>query len=196
MADLVTGSQSKFAETNLKTFDEIAFQTNIPALNATVETARAGEAGMGFAVVADEMRNLAQRCAQAARDTASLIEESIAQSNEGKARVDHVAEAIRAVTQEAATVRILVDDVSLASQEQVRGIEQVARAITQMERVTQKTTANAEESATAADELHAQSETLSEVARRLTAMVGGNNGAGRNAGSQRSESPVHSFPAP
>ncbi|HEV3330957.1 MAG TPA: methyl-accepting chemotaxis protein [Bryobacteraceae bacterium] len=80
--------------------DEITFQSNILALNAAVEPARAGEGGMGFAVVADEVRNLAQRSTQAARDTASLMEESIAKSNEGEARVDHVASAIRGISEE------------------------------------------------------------------------------------------------
>ena len=105
----------------IKVIDEIAFQTNILALNAAVEAARAGEAGMGFAVVADEVRNLAQRCAQAAKDTAALIEESIAKSNDGKAKVDQVAAAIRAITEESAKVKTLVDEVSLGSQEQARG---------------------------------------------------------------------------
>src|SRR6059058_3546568 len=82
----------------IKTIDEIAFQTNILALNAAVEAARAGEAGLGFAVVADEVRNLAQRCAQAARDTASLIEESIVTSRDGNARLDQMAGAVRAMT--------------------------------------------------------------------------------------------------
>jgi methyl-accepting chemotaxis protein len=195
-ADLVTQSQQKFVETNqalqqtvtamgeinaqsgkiskiIKVIDEIAFQTNILALNAAVEAARAGEAGMGFAVVADEVRNLAQRCAQAAKDTAALIEESIVKSNDGKTKVDQVATAIRAITEESTKIKTLVDEVNLGSQEQARGIEQIGKAITQMEQVTQKTAANAEESASAAEELNAQSEGLKEVVERLTAMVGG-----------------------
>jgi methyl-accepting chemotaxis protein/methyl-accepting chemotaxis protein-1 (serine sensor receptor) len=153
--------------------DEIAFQTNILALNAAVEAARAGEAGMGFAVVADEVRNLAQRCAQAAKDTAALIEESIVKSNDGKNKVDQVAVAIRAITEESAKVKTLVDEVSLGSQEQTRGIEQVAKALTQMEQVTQQSAANAEESAAAAEELTAQASTLMEVVHQLSSMVGG-----------------------
>ena len=194
--ELVGQSQQKFVETNqslnqmvvamgeinassdkiskiIKVIDEIAFQTNILALNAAVEAARAGEAGMGFAVVADEVRNLAQRCAQAAKDTAALIEESIAKSNDGKTKVDQVATAIRTITEESAKVKTLVDEVNLGSQEQARGIEQIGKAISQMEQVTQKTAANAEESASAAEELNAQSETLKEIVERLTAMVGG-----------------------
>src|SRR5947209_19942322 len=113
----------------IRVIDEIAFQTNILALNAAVEAARAGEAGMGFAVVADEVRNLAQRCAQAARDTAGLIEESIAKANGGRQRVDEVAVAMRAITEEAGKVRDLIDEVNRASQEQSRGIDQVNGAV-------------------------------------------------------------------
>jgi methyl-accepting chemotaxis protein/methyl-accepting chemotaxis protein-1 (serine sensor receptor) len=131
----------------IKVIDEIAFQTNILALNAAVEAARAGEAGMGFAVVADEVRNLSQRCAQAAKDTAALIEESIAKSNDGKTKVDRVAAAIRSITEESAKVKTLVDEVSLGSREQASGIEQIGKAIAQMEQVTQRTAANAEEGA-------------------------------------------------
>src|SRR6202012_5663645 len=154
----------------IRVIDEIAFQTNILALNAAVEAARAGEAGMGFAVVADEVRNLAQRPPQAARDTAALIEESIVKSNDGKTKVDQVAVAIRAITEESARVKTLVDEVSLGSQEQTRGIEQVAKALTQMEQVTQQSAANAEESAAAAEELTAQASTLMEVVRVLSGM--------------------------
>lgn len=166
----IKGSSDKVAKI-IKVIDEIAFQTNILALNAAVEAARAGEAGMGFAVVADEVRSLAQRCAQAAKDTAALIEESIVKSNDGKIKVDQVAIAIRAITEESAKVKTLVDEVSLGSQEQTRGIEQVAKALTQMEQVTQQSAATAEESAAAAEELTAQASTLMEVVRQLRSMV-------------------------
>jgi len=162
----------------IKVIDEIAFQTNILALNAAVEAARAGEAGMGFAVVADEVRNLAQRCAQAAKDTASLIEESIAKSHDGMGKLDQVAEAIRSITESAAKVKTLVDEVNLGSQEQARGIEQIAKAIVQMEQVTQKNAANAEESASASEELSGQAETMKGVVGELQALA---DGSGQDA---------------
>ena len=151
----------------IKVIDEIAFQTNILALNASVEAARAGDAGMGFAVVADEVRNLAQRSAQAAKDTADLIEDSVAKSNAGKVKVDQVAGAIRVVTEEAGKIKVLVDEISVGSQEQARGIEQIGSAITQMDQVTQKAAASAEEGASAAEELTAQSESLKRRGRAI-----------------------------
>jgi methyl-accepting chemotaxis protein/methyl-accepting chemotaxis protein-1 (serine sensor receptor) len=202
-ADLVTGAQEGFEKTNqslaeivsameginassqkiskiIKVIDEIAFQTNILALNAAVEAARAGEAGMGFAVVADEVRNLAQRCAQAAKDTADLIEESIQRSDGGRVKVDQVAVAIRAITAESAKIKVLVDEINLGSVEQSSGIDQISRAITQMEQVTQSSAANAEESAAAAEQLNAQAEHMKNIVGALRAMVEGGAAAGSN----------------
>ena len=163
-------SSSKISQI-IKVIDEIAFQTNILALNAAVEAARAGEAGMGFAVVADEVRNLAQRSAQAARDTAGLIEESIARSREGSAKLDQVAQAVRAITGSATQVKELIDQVSSGGQEQSQGIEQISRALVQIDQVTQTTAANAEENAAAGKQLSAQSENLQIVAERLSELV-------------------------
>ncbi|HEX4773873.1 MAG TPA: methyl-accepting chemotaxis protein [Bryobacteraceae bacterium] len=194
-ADLVKASEQRFTDTNrslaemieamseintssdkiskiIKVIDDIAFQTNILALNAAVEAARAGEAGMGFAVVADEVRNLAQRCAQAARDTAVLIEESIGKSNGGQQKVQQVAKAISAITDQSIQVKTLVDEVHLGSREQSRGIDQIGRAMVQMEQVTQKAAASAEESASAAEELTAQSAALKDIVHRLNAALG------------------------
>jgi methyl-accepting chemotaxis protein/methyl-accepting chemotaxis protein-1 (serine sensor receptor) len=174
----ITESSQKIAKI-IKVIDEIAFQTNILALNAAVEAARAGEAGMGFGVVADEVRNLAQRCAQAAKDTEALIEDSIVQSNGGKAKVDRVAVAVRAITEEAGKVKVLVDDINVGSIEQSRGIDQIGRAIGQMEQVTQSNAASAEQSAAAAQELNAQAETMKDIVARMRTMVDGSNS--RNA---------------
>ena len=195
-ADLVTRSQNRFAEANrsldqmvlamvqinsesgkiskiIKVIDEIAFQTNILALNAAVEAARVGEAGMGFAVVADEVRNLAQRSAQAAKDTAELIEGSIAKSLDGKKRVDELAEAIWTLTEESLKIRALVDEVNVGSQEQTRGIEQLSKAMIHMEQVTQKNAASAEQTASSVEEMNAQSQTLREIVAEVTALAGG-----------------------
>lgn len=193
--DSMLGSMKSINESSekiskiIKVIDEIAFQTNILALNAAVEAARAGEAGMGFAVVADEVRNLAQRSAQAAKDTASLIEDSIGRSNEGGAKLDEVAKAIRRVSDNAERIKTLVNEVSLGSQEQARGIDQIAKAITQMERVTQQVASNAEESAAASEQLNAQAETVDSIVARLAAMVGGATGHKAKGSTKRRKLP-------
>ena len=178
----------------IKTIDEIAFQTNILALNAAVEAARAGGAGMGFAVVADEVRNLAQRSAQAAKDTAGLIEESIAKSEAGGQKVEHVASSIGGITETVAKVKGLVDEVSEASRQQAQGIQQVSQAVAQMEKVTQTTAASAEESAAASEELASQAETTLELVAFLEATVKGGKHAGmehEDAGPQDQEAVEH-----
>jgi len=169
--DGITSSSQKISKI-IKVIDEIAFQTNILALNAAVEAARAGDAGMGFAVVADEVRNLAQRSAQAAKDTAALIEESIERSNGGKTKVDQVAGGIHTVTEETAKIKVLVDEINLGSVEQSRGIDQISRSITEMEQVTQSNAASAQESAAAAAELSSQAQGMRTVVERLSEMVG------------------------
>ena len=156
----------------IKVIDEIAFQTNILALNAAVEAARAGEAGQGFAVVADEVRSLAQRCTQAARDTAGLIEESIAKSSGGKERVDRMAAVIGQIIRESHAIESLVEQVNTGSVEQARNIEQVSRAMSQMSQVTQTTAASAQESAASAGELDGQSKRLMVLVDELTSMLG------------------------
>jgi len=156
----------------IKVIDEIAFQTNVLALNAAVEAARAGEAGMGFAVVADEVRSLAQRSAQAAKDTAGLIEDSITKSNEGSAKLQQVTEVIRSITTNASRVKTLVDEVSVGSQEQAQGIEQISKAVAEMEQLTQSSAANAEKGATSGRELLAHADSLDQVVLELRQLVG------------------------
>lgn len=156
----------------IRVIDEIAFQTNILALNAAVEAARAGEAGMGFAVVADEVRNLAHRSAQAAKDTAALIEESIGKATEGGRKLNLMAKSIQQITGSAGHVKTLVDEIDAGSSEQSRGIEQIAGAVRQMEQVTQRSAAHAEESAAASEELAGQAQRLAESIESLRRLVG------------------------
>ena len=157
----------------IKVIEQIAFQTNILALNAAVEAARAGEAGSGFAVVADEVRSLAQRSTQAAKDTAAFIEDSIAKSTAGKEKVDQVASVIRTITADASKIKRLVDDIYQGSQEQLRGIDQVANSIQQIEKITQSSAASAEECAAASEELASQSEAIRGIVVNLNSLVGG-----------------------
>jgi|LakMenEpi03Aug12_release.lakeMendotaPanAssembly.Ray.scaffolds.fasta_scaffold35261_3 methyl-accepting chemotaxis protein len=154
-----------------KVIDEIAFQTNILALNAAVEAARAGEAGLGFAVVADEVRNLAQRSAQAARETAALIEESITRTRAGRGKVDQVTNAIRSLAAQSAEVQSLVEDVRLGSRDQHQAIERVRAAIERIEQVSKQAAAGATQGSAAAEQLTAQAGGLRDVVATLEKMV-------------------------
>ncbi len=156
----------------IKVIDEIAFQTNILALNAAVEAARAGEVGLGFAVVADEVRNLAQRSAQAARDTAGLIEESIETSRDGNSRLDQMAEAVRAMTSNAGQVKALVDQVNSGNQEQARGMEKISSAVVRMDELTRRTAAGAQQGASAGIELDGHAANLRALVHEMREMVG------------------------
>ena len=156
----------------IKTIDEIAFQTNILALNAAVEAARAGEAGMGFAVVAEEVRALAQRSAQAARETADKIEGAITKTAQGVEISERVSRSLAEIVDKIRQVDQLVAEVSTASKEQNQGVKQITTAVAQMDKVVQNNAANAEESASAAEELNAQSCALQEAVGELLRLVG------------------------
>lgn len=167
----------------IKTIDEIAFQTNILALNAAVEAARAGEAGMGFAVVAEEVRSLAQRSAQAAKETSEKIQGTIEKTTQGVEISHKVETALAEIVTRVREVDQLVAEVASASSEQSQGISQINTAVTQMDKVTQSNAASAEESAAAAEELNAQAETMKGYVNELLVLVDGSGtGAGARAG--------------
>jgi methyl-accepting chemotaxis protein len=175
----------------IKTIDEIAFQTNILALNAAVEAARAGEAGMGFAVVAEEVRNLAQRSAQAAKETAGKIEGAISKTGQGVDISNKVAKTLNEIVAQIRQVDELVAEVAGASHEQTQGITQLNSAVGQMDKVTQSNAANAEESAAAAQELNGQAADMKESVAELLQLVGGRPEAGGDGTTDSSlQSPV------
>ncbi|MBA3850574.1 MAG: chemotaxis protein [Opitutus sp.] len=170
--DAIKHSSGEIAKI-VKTIDEIAFQTNILALNAAVEAARAGEAGAGFAVVAEEVRNLAQRSAQSAKETAARIEDSVAKSEHGVQISAKVATSLQHIVERARRMDALVAEIATASNEQNQGIGQVNTAVSQMDKVTQSNASNAEETAAAAEELTAQAALQREAVAELLALVGG-----------------------
>ena len=176
----------------IKTIDEVAFQTNLLALNAAVEAARAGEAGAGFAVVADEVRNLALRSAEAAKNTAELIEGTVKKVNDGSDLVEKTNTEFSKVSESAAKVGSLVSEISAASREQAQGIEEVNKAVTEMDKVTQQNAANAEESASASEEMSAQAEEMKSYVSELVAMVGGKSA---HTSPARKKAPVLKRPA-
>jgi methyl-accepting chemotaxis protein len=159
----------------IKTIDEISFQTNILALNAAVEAARAGEAGAGFAVVADEVRSLAQRAAQAAKETAAIIDDSLQKSSQGVAISTLAAENISQIAGKTQELNEVVTEIATASREQTQGIGQINTSVAHVDRITQTNAATAEESAAAAEELNTQAAVMLENVNDLMRLVGGMN---------------------
>lgn len=178
MSDL-THSMEEIAQASeetskiIKTIDEIAFQTNLLALNAAVEAARAGEAGAGFAVVADEVRNLAMRAAEAAKNTSELIETTVKRIDDGSELVALTNDAFSQVSESSAKVGELVGEIAAASNEQAQGIEQINVAVSDMDQITQKNAANAEESAATSQEMRSQAKYLKNIVEDLIRLAGG-----------------------
>ncbi|HOM02868.1 MAG TPA: methyl-accepting chemotaxis protein [Acetivibrio sp.] len=172
----------------IRVIDDIAFQTNILALNAAVEAARAGSAGAGFAVVAEEVRNLAQRSAKAAKDTAEIIEKNISLSAKGVEISALVGNSFKEINENAEKVSNLVAEISVASDEQANGAEQFAQSIIQMEQVVQQNAAAAQENSASAQELEAQAEKILRMVSELNILVKGkDNGMGNKTNNVKAD---------
>jgi len=162
----------------IKTIDEIAFQTNLLALNAAVEAARAGEVGAGFAVVAGEVRNLAMRAAEAARNTSHLIDGTVKKIRQGSDLVVKTNEAFSEVAKGTHKVGELVSEIAISSREQAQGLEQVNKAVDEMDKIAQRNAANAEESASTSEELSAQAVQMKDIVSAMVKLVGENEKRG------------------
>ena len=157
----------------IKTIDEIAFQTNLLALNAAVEAARAGEAGKGFAVVAEEVRNLAMRSAEAAKNTADMIEGSVKNAENGVNINQEVMKNLEEINGHAKRVSEVMAEIAAASDQQSQGVGQVNSAMEQMNQLTQQNAANSEESASASEQLSAQAQEMRAMVAGFTISGGG-----------------------
>ena len=191
MEDLIkamdeTSKASEETQKIVKTIDEIAFQTNLLALNAAVEAARAGEAGAGFAVVSEEVRNLAIRAAEAAKNTAMLIESTVSRVQHGSGLVKKTGEALLQVSGTTSRVDGLLAEIAAASNEQAQGIDQVNKAVAEMDGIVQRNASQAEESASASVELSTQAEETRQYVGELVVLVnGGNHDSGASSSGVR-----------
>jgi methyl-accepting chemotaxis protein len=190
-ADMINAMQQIKGATDqtskiIKTIDEIAFQTNLLALNAAVEAARAGEAGKGFAVVAEEVRNLAMRSAEAAKNTSSLIQDTVQRVNGGVDVVSGLKIALGEVSESSRKVSALVEEISVASKEQATGIDQLNTSIAGVDDFTQKSAAASEESASAAEELLGQAESMKGMVDEMVVFVNGGTDLDRQRHSESS----------
>jgi len=188
MADAVNEIKQSSAEISniIKVIDEIAFQTNLLALNAAVEAARAGEAGKGFAVVAEEVRNLAQRSAEAAKNTATMIEASVKRSENGVQIAGRVGQALQEITTSTNKVNTLLSEIASAAGEQATGIGQINQGVSQLDQVTQQNAGNSEEMASSAEELSSQVASLNDLVEQFK--VGSGTSAGRPSKAGQSSS--------
>ncbi len=162
----INQSSKKIADI-ITTIDEIAFQTNLLALNAAVEAARAGEQGRGFAVVAAEVRNLAQRSASAAKEIKTLIQDSVRKVENGSELVNKSGQTLSEIVSSVKRVTDIVSEIAAASKEQLTGIEQVNKAVAQMDRVTQANASQTEEMSGTSGSLLSNATQLGELVGRF-----------------------------
>lgn len=179
MREVVNANVKASEETSkiIKTIDEIAFQTNLLALNAAVEAARAGETGAGFAVVAEEVRNLAMRSAEAAKNTENLIAESTNKITQASDLFEQVSNELSNNRHIARKVTELVSEIAAASGEQSQGIAQINKAVSEMDQVVQQNAASSEESASAAEKMNYQAQTMKGHVDELIKVISGESHA-------------------
>jgi len=156
-----------------KSIENVAFQTNLLALNAAVEAARAGEAGAGFAVVSEEVRNLAQRVKESAQATTTIVETNKKLADEGISKVNNTKEALEEIITSVEKVAALINGISMASEDQAKGVDQIEKAISQMNNVVQANSANAEETSSASEQLSAQAASMKTLVEEFMVFIDG-----------------------